>query len=174
MGKNRRWIQIVVFSAILLIGGYTIGMSFWNKETPVKIGYKAPNFNLLGLDGQQYKLSDLKGKSVVVNFWGTFCPPCVEEMPALQRQHDQWNPKNVEVLGINLNESKVTVSSFVKQNEITFPILLDNDETRKAYKVRSYPTTFFIDSNGIIRDIFVGGMKENDILLRINKLMESN
>lgn len=174
MGKHRKWIQIVVLSAILLAGGFAIGTSFGNEDIPVEIGGKAPGFTILGLDEQLHALSDLKGKAVVLNFWGTFCPPCVEEMPALQRQYEKWNESGVVVLGINLNESRATVNNFVKNNKITFPILLDNDTTRKAYKVRNYPTTFFIDANGVIKNIFVGGMQESFIQSQIQKLLESN
>ncbi|MEX1031356.1 MAG: redoxin domain-containing protein [Paenibacillaceae bacterium] len=172
MMKNRRWIQVIVMGAILLVGGYTIGTTLWGTDTPVKPGYKAPDFSLVGIDGQQYKLSDFKGKAVVLNFWGTFCPPCVEEMPALQRQHEQWKSSNVVILGINLNESLVTVKGFIRQHQITFPILLDNDQVRKTFKVTAYPTTFYIDSEGTIKDVFVGGMKESDILIRISNLIE--
>ena len=169
--KNRRLMQVIVLGAILLVGGYTIGTTLWGTDTPVKPGYKSPDFTLEGLDGQPYKLSDFKGKAVVLNFWGTFCPPCVEEMPALQSQYEQWKSSNVVILGVNLNENLVTVKGFIRQHQITFPILLDYDQVRKTFKVTAYPTTFYIDSTGTIKDVFVGGMKESDILIRISDLI---
>ncbi|MEF3309428.1 thiol-disulfide oxidoreductase ResA [Paenibacillus sp. GYB004] len=173
MKNNRKLFQILIFSVALLIGGFTIGNALINSEDPVKVGYKAPDFTLTGLDGKKYQLSDYQGKAVVLNFWGTFCPPCVREMPALQNQYDYWKAKDVEVLGINLNESRITVQSFVRQVEVTFPILLDNDTVRKMYQIKSYPSTIYIDPNGKISDIMVGEMTEEDIDSRIRNMLKS-
>ncbi len=105
---------------------------------------KPPSLSFFGLDQQVHQLADYEGKALVINFWGTFCPPCVNEMPALQKQYDQWKDDNVVVLGINLSESRVTVQSFIDRYAITFPIIIDNDnEIRNKYNVMSYPTTFF-------------------------------
>ncbi|CAM3551323.1 thiol-disulfide oxidoreductase ResA [Marinicrinis lubricantis] len=173
MKRNRRWIQIVVLSVVLVIGAYTIGSALFRSDSSVKIGSKAPEFKLFGLDQQVHQLADYEGKALVINFWGTFCPPCVNEMPALQKQYDQWKDDNVVVLGINLSESRVTVQSFIDRFAITFPIIIDNDnEIRNKYNVMSYPTTFFVDSSGVIKDKFIGEMKEQDILIRINRLLQ--
>ena len=173
MKKNRKWIQISVLTVALLIGAYAIVSTIYKPDTSVKIGSKAPEFSLATLDKQVRQLSDFEGKALVINFWGTFCPPCVNEMPALQKQYDQWKDDNVVVLGINLSESNLTVKNFLNQLNITFPIVIDNnDQIRKKYNVRYYPTTFFVDSSGVIQDIFVGEMKEEDIITRIKKLKE--
>lgn len=171
MRKSRKWVQILIFSVALLIGGITIGQAILNKDVQVKPGNTAPDFTLTGLDGQKYQLSDFSGKVVILNFWGTFCPPCVREMPALQQQYEYWKSRDVEVFGVNLNEGHVTVQSFIKQYNITFPILMDNDQVRKTYRVTSFPTTFYIDKNGKIRDKFVGEMKEEDIQQRVNQML---
>lgn len=163
----------MILAIALLAGVYTVGAGIFNKDDKsVKVGGYAPDFSLQGLDGKVYKLADYKGTSVVLNFWGTFCPPCVEEMPALERQYNKWKNDGAVVLGVNLNESPITVRSFVDRYNITFPILMDQDEVRKRYKVVSYPTTFYINSEGIIEDIFIGGMQESDIETRIGKLVE--
>jgi len=173
--KNRKWIQISVLTAALLIGAYAIFSTLYKPDNSVKIGSMAPDFSLATLDKQVRQLSDFEGKSLVINFWGTFCPPCVNEMPALQKQYDLWNDSNVVVLGINLSESTITVKNFINRYDISFPIVIDNnDQIRKKYNVRYYPTTFFIDRAGIIQDIFVGEMKEQDIIAGINKLVQKN
>lgn len=172
MKKYRKWIQISVLTVALLIGGYSIGTAVFKPDKSVKIGSMAPEFSLATLDKQVHQLSDFEGKSLVINFWGTFCPPCVNEMPALQKQYDQWKEDNVVVLGINLSESTITVKNFINQHNITFPIVIDNnDQIRKKYNVQYYPTTFFIDSSGVIQDKFIGEMKEQDIINGINKLV---
>lgn len=161
MGNNRRRIQIIIFVAVLLIGGYTIGSSLFSKESIPKEGSTAPAFTLSGLDGKKHELSDYKGKVVVVNFWGSWCEPCYKEMPAIQNQYTKWKDRGVEVLGLNLDESPVTVQSFVRQYGLTFPILIDNElRMRNKYHVSSYPTTFFINGSGKIEKIQIGGMDE--------------
>lgn len=172
MRNNRKWLQIIILSAALVVGGIVISGSIFGNDNSARVGDRAPDFSLYGLDGKVYKLSELKGKSVVINFWGTFCPPCVREMPALQAQYEKWKDKDVILLGINLNESRVAVQSFIERVDVTYPILMDDDTVRKKYKVISYPTTFYVNADGIIQDIMIGEMQENDILLRIGKLVE--
>lgn len=161
MGNNRKWIQISIFAVIVVVGALTIASNlFANNEKP-SVGGKAPNFTLKSMDGETYELSDLKGKAVMVNFWGTFCEPCRYEMPAIQRQFDKWDKEKVVFLGVNLGESKVTVANFIEQYKVSFPILLDNnEETRKRYGVTQYPTTFFIGPDGKISDIHKGVMDD--------------
>jgi peroxiredoxin len=161
MGKNRRWMQLVIFAVVIVIGALTLISNLYATDKKLIEGSKAPDFTLAGLDGKQYKLSDYKGKTVMVNFWGTFCPPCKEEMPAIQHQFDKRDNQNVEFLALNLGESKITVQNFIDQLKITFPVLLDDNEaTRKRYGVSYYPTTFFITPEGKIAKIMVGEMSE--------------
>ncbi|TDF99306.1 thiol-disulfide oxidoreductase ResA [Paenibacillus piri] len=161
MGKNKRWVQLVIFSAVMIIGALTLINNLYAKDKKPVEGSKAPDFALAGLDGKKHQLSDFKGKTVVVNFWGTFCPPCKNEMPAIQHQYDKRNVQQVEFLGLNLGESKITVQNFVEQYKISFPILLDdNEEIRKRYGVMQYPTTFFIGPDGKIAKIRIGEMDE--------------
>lgn len=86
MGKARKPIQIVILFLILLLGGYAIGSSVFGGDGKPTEGGRAPDFELLGLDGVTHTLEEYKGKSVVLNFWGSWCAPCVKEMPALQAQ----------------------------------------------------------------------------------------
>lgn len=143
MGKNKRWVQIAIFAVVIVIGALTLFNNLYATDKKPVEGSKAPDFTLTGLDGKQHNLFDYKGKAVMVNFWGTFCPPCKNEMPAIQHQYDKMNKDTTAILGLNLGESKITVQSFMDQYKINFPILLDdNEETRKRYGVMQYPTTF--------------------------------
>ncbi|MNI50195.1 Thiol-disulfide oxidoreductase ResA [compost metagenome] len=168
---RNRWIQITIMIAVLFLGAFTIWSASVNETKEVKKGTQAPDFKLAALDGTTYEMVNFRGKPLVLNFWGTFCPPCVREMPALEKQSLAWKDKSVQIIGVNLNESPITVRSFLQQYNITFPTLLDKDIVRKSYKVISYPTTFYIDSEGVIQDIFIGEMTENDIKTRIEKLV---
>jgi peroxiredoxin len=178
MNKNKKWIQIVILTAVIMVGGYTIGTGLFSGSKFPQVGDAAPDFTLYELNGSSYKLSDYKGKAaVVINFWGTFCPPCIEEMPLIQSQYDKWKDSGeLEVLGVNVGEPVVTVGSFVKKNKITFPILLDEGAVRKRYGANSYPTTFFVNKEGIIEHKFegqlkAGGPKDQDIEYWLNKML---
>lgn len=173
MGKHRRWIQVVILSAAVILGTITIGSNlFSNNELKVpQVGDKPPGFSLYGLDGRQHSLSEFKGKVMMINFWGTFCPPCAEEMPAIQEQYALWKEKGVAVLGVNLDEETITVQSFIKQNKVTFPILFDEKlRITRKYGVNSYPTTFFINRQGRIEEIAVGGMTESFIEQKLSSM----
>ncbi|GGG57340.1 MULTISPECIES: thiol-disulfide oxidoreductase ResA [Paenibacillus] len=175
MGKYRRPVQIVILLAVLIVGGYAIGTSlFAAKEDGIpKVGGTPPDFTLVDLQGNTHQLSDYKGKAVVINFWGTFCPPCVKEMPEFERQFAKWKDEGLEILAINLSEDTLTVNNFVRRFELNYPILRDvNKKTERSYGLRSYPTTFFVKPDGKIMEIKVGGMTEQDIDERVIELLK--
>ncbi|MEX2416168.1 MAG: redoxin domain-containing protein [Paenibacillaceae bacterium] len=160
MRRYRRWVQAFVLIAIFAVGGFTLADNLFSEDTIPQEGSKAPEFTLPGIDGQEYQLSDYKGKVVVLNFWGTYCPPCVEEMPLIQNYYEKYADKNVEILAINENDPLVSVKAFIRQYKLTLPILLDKDVVRREYGVMNYPTTVFINENGKIEMIFEGAMDE--------------
>ncbi|OGO30466.1 MAG: hypothetical protein A2Z16_02620 [Chloroflexi bacterium RBG_16_54_18] len=121
-----------------------------------EIGSPAPDFVLDDLSGNPVKLSDLKGRLVVLNFWATWCIPCRTEMPEFQNIYRQKEPDLV-VLGINLEQSPGEIQDFITQLDITYPILLDEEgQVSRLYKVVQLPNTFFIDHDGIIRMRHIG------------------
>ncbi|WP_425456436.1 redoxin domain-containing protein [Cohnella pontilimi] len=173
--RRNKTLQFVILAAVLVIGGYAVFQSLFQTTAVMKAGNKPPEFRLLGLDGTAHDLSEYKGKPLILNFWGTWCPPCRAEMPALQSVYDRWKDKGVQLVGINLSEEKLTVQNFAREVGASFPILLDrNRQTEKKYGLKQYPTTFFIGADGKIQDIMIGGpLSENDIESRIAKLMNA-
>ena len=130
----------------------------------IEIGKSAPDFTLTKLDGTNVKLSDLKGKKVILNFWATWCGPCQQEMPDMEAFYKE-HKENVEILAVNYTPSEKVgeekVSNFAKEKGITFPILLDkNIDVTTAYKVITIPTSYFIDTKGVIQDKFIGPMTQ--------------
>ena len=119
----------------------------------------APNLTLPTPNGGTLALSDLRGKVVFVNFWGTYCPPCVEEMPALQATYDALANQGLVVLGVNVEEKPDKVAAWTQQHGITFPIALSDDGTiNPVLGLRRMPTTWFVDANGILRGKMIGQM----------------
>jgi len=170
--RYRKPIQYVILALVILIGGYAVGRSFFTTSPVLKPGQAAPEFVLADLEGNVHDLESYKGKPLVLNFWGTFCPPCRNEMPALQHEYDKWKDKGLELVGINLSEDRISVQRFAEGVGAYFPILLDrNKKTEKKYGLKEYPTTFFITPDGEIQDIVIGGpMSEEDIDSRIRRL----
>lgn len=161
MKSGKKWVQTAVLAVVVLAGGLAIGNALFNREQVPRTGDKAPPFQVTDLEGAGRTLGDWTGKPLVLNFWGTFCPPCTEEMPALQRQAAKWAEQGVGIVGMNLGENAVTVASFIRQYGIQFPIYMDvDDSVRKTYGVNQYPTTFFIRPDGKIHKIIVGKMDE--------------
>jgi peroxiredoxin len=174
MGASRKPLQIIILIGVLLLGGYAVGKTLFASGGIPKIGGTPPSFSLAGMDGNVHNLSDYDGKALVINFWGSFCPPCVQEIPEFERQYEKWQGKKFDILAINLSEDDLTVSNFVNRFKINYPVLRDTDRlVEKKYGLRSYPTTFFVKPDGTIMDIFVGGMTEKDIDERIERLLKS-
>lgn len=128
------------------------------KMSGLKIGSKAPDFELKTLTGDTVKLSDLKGKKVMLNFWATWCPPCKAEMPAME-QFSKESGEDVVILAVNI-DPHLDVKKFVDENGITFPIPLDEeDKVNEIYQILSIPTTYFIDTKGNIGNKYIGAME---------------
>lgn len=126
-----------------------------DADTVLQIGQAAPDFELETLEGEKVKLSELKGKPVVINYWATWCPPCRKEMPEFQQVYDKYKGDGLHFYAINVGESKVAVSDFRDRVGVNFPILIDTkEEAQTAYKILPLPATFFIDREGVIRGVY--------------------
>jgi peroxiredoxin len=122
-----------------------------------RVGKPAPDFTLPDLDGQTFSLGGFQGEPVMVNFWATWCGPCVHEMPFIQEVYEMWSEKGLVLLAVNIGESQPQVRSFMQENRLSFPVLLDGTgEVAERYGVRGIPTTVLVDSEGVIRNIKVG------------------
>ncbi len=124
------------------------------------VGHPAPDFTLAALSGETFTLSALRGTPVVLNFWATWCPPCRAELPELQAASERLAGQ-VAILGVNQAEAPADVAAFVGGLGLSFPMPLDvNADASRLYAVRSLPTTFFIDRQGVIRRVQVGPVTE--------------
>jgi peroxiredoxin len=129
----------------------------------------APDFELTSLNGSAVRLSDYQGHPVLVNYWATWCPPCRDELPLIQKRYERFSPDLV-VLAINAGEDPETVKNYIEENGFTFPVLLDPDWKAEAlFGIMAYPTSVFIDGKGNILVRYVGGMSAHtlDDYLRI-------
>jgi len=122
-----------------------------------RIGEPVLEFTATTLSGERIRLSDYRGQAVLINFWATWCPPCIAEMPDLDALYQANRDRGLVVLAVNLQEDPALVQQFVKQHGITLPIVLDADaQITLAYRVRSLPMTWFVDRGGIVRQVALG------------------
>ena len=126
------------------------------------IGAEAPDFAVTTLDGKSIRLRQLKGKRVVLDFWATWCGPCVMEMPHFERLYNESSRDDLIIIGIS-SEDKATVRSFVAQKGVHYPIALSQELPAPYKDVTAIPTTFFIDRNGIVQSFLVGSHNFNEL-----------
>ncbi|MGG0662714.1 TlpA disulfide reductase family protein [Viridibacillus arvi] len=137
-------------------------------KSGLAIGELAPDFELETLDGKKVKLSDFRGKKVILNFWATWCPPCKAEIPHMQKYYEKFAKEdNFEIVAMNLTsqQEKVKyVKKFVKTYEMTFPVLLDTEgEQMRTYEIYTIPTTYFLDTKGIIQKKVIGPVDQDSM-----------
>lgn len=122
-----------------------------------KVGQVAPDFTLVDRQGKTWTLSELKGQVVFINFWATWCPPCVEEMPSMQRLYSLLPNDKFKMLAILNNDDPKRADLFAKKRNITIPILDDQaNKIAPKYGLTGVPETYIVDKNGIIREKFIG------------------
>lgn len=178
MTKNR--LSMAIIALLLAIAAVNFfGLSYAEKEpaqsvsTEVDIasgstapteGKAAPDFELTSSDGQTVRLSDYRGKKVILNFWATWCPPCKAEMPHMQKFHEANKDKGIEILAVNLtsiDKGEESVQSFIEEFGLTFPIPMDrNGKIGSQYQAVTIPTSYIIDTEGIVQKKVVGPMDE--------------
>jgi peroxiredoxin len=134
------------------------------------IGAQAPDFELSDVDGNRVRLSDFKGKPVLLNFWATWCLPCKIEMPVLDDRYGK-NRGRLEVLAINFDEPKEIVQEFASDLGLSLNVLLDpGGVVQGLYGVRGYPTSFLVDRTGIVRIHHIGLLTEGQLDKYLNEV----
>lgn len=143
-------------------------VDFLSTKEGLAKGEVAPNFELKTLEGENVKLSDYRGKKVILNFWATWCPPCRAEMPHMQKYYEQHAKEdNVEILAVNLttvDHGMEKITSFVSEYGLSFPVLLDSEgEMGSIYQAVTIPTSYLLDTQGRVQSKFAGPMDQATI-----------
>lgn len=156
--------RLVLIAVIVLVGGSVYLVSTSSSRPPyetaklVAIGDLAPDFQLEDTKGNKVSLSDLRGKIVLVNFWATWCPPCIEEMPSMERLNEVLAGDDFVMLAINTEENgRSVVPAFLEKTPYTFPILYDDKGVvQKSYGVFKFPESFIIRKDGTVAEKIIG------------------
>ena len=132
------------------------------------------DFNLPDLDGKIHGMKDFKGQILVLNFWATWCPPCLEEVPKLNDLYDRYKNRGVQVIGIALDKDSLEVMEpFVKRSKISYPVLVGNQEVIFSLKnFKGVPATLLFDQEGKIRKRFDGSFDLEQLEESLQLLLE--
>ena len=147
----------LIAAALVMV---TAGLALAAGELKPYAGGDTPTLELAALDGHLHRLGDYRGQVVLVNFWASWCPPCREEMPSMQRLTDRLRGRPFAVLAVNIGEDAATVRSFLKESAVDFPILLDIEGRAPGeWKVFAFPSSFLIGRDGRIRYTLYGALE---------------
>ena len=120
------------------------------------IGHQAPDFVLTDYQDTEVKLTDFAGQVLLVDFWGTWCPPCLEAMPKYVALHQKYADQGFNIIGIAANDRAEAVEKYAAENDIEFPLPLADDQVLQAYQIMAFPTTFLVDREGVIQLAQIG------------------
>ena len=138
---------------------------------PIKEGVAAPDFTGELMDGTSITLSELQGKPVIINFWATWCGPCVKEMPAFERLKDDFGDK-IGIIAVNCGDDAETVKDFVEENGYTFPVVLDEEYSiSMLYPTNSIPYTVVLDAEGKVTHISTGALDADTMYERYKEAL---
>ncbi len=170
-------LMVVVVAGLLLMGKFRGKFTAGARTGPVAAdkGSAAPDFVLSDLQGHTVKLSDLRGKAVVLNFWATWCPPCKAEIPWFIELQKRYGAQGLQVVGVSMDDGdQKDVEKFAAENSINYPVLFGKDSVADQYGGISYlPTTFYIDRNGVVLNRVFGQAGRDEIEQDVKRAIDS-
>jgi cytochrome c biogenesis protein CcmG/thiol:disulfide interchange protein DsbE len=155
MGRSLRTAGVV---AAVVAAAFAYVHLAEHKGYALQAGSEAPGFRLPSLAGGEVDLASHRGKVVLVNCWATWCPPCVAEMPSLERLHRALSPEGLAVITVSTDEDEAELRRFVSERALTLPVLKDpgGRVAEDAYRTTGYPETFVLDRGGRVLQHVVG------------------
>jgi peroxiredoxin len=170
-----RWGPSLIVASVTAAALYAL---FAGGSTPPPLGRgaAAPAFELPGLDGGSLALSQMDGKVVLVNFWATWCKPCEDEMPSMEKLYRELHGTDFELVAISVDGDRATVAEFRDKLGLTFPILLDPEQdAAAAYQTFRFPESFLIGRDGIVVERYVGPKEwaAPAYVARVRRLLEA-
>lgn len=160
MGKTNR--ARAVF-ATLIIFGALLESACRKQPNPIAVGESAPDFTLRALGRGSVSLRDYRDQVVVVNFWATWCPPCVTEAPSLEKFAVEMRTRGVAVIGVSVDQDETALSSFVSSYHLSFPIARDPDRAvASRYGTFKFPESYILDRHGRVAEKIIGAIDWQD------------
>jgi peroxiredoxin len=171
-------LMVVIIAGLLLMGKFRGKFPAGGGRPAAAVikGHDAPDFVLTDLQGHSVKLSDLRGKAVVLNFWATWCPPCKEEIPWFVELQKRYGTEGLQVVGVSMDDDgdQKAVAKFAAENSINYPVLLGKEKVAEQYGGIDYlPTTFYIDRNGVVMERVFGQPGRSEIEQNVKRAIAS-
>lgn len=167
--------SMALIGGLVLIIGVVLALSFSAPNVsvgPAQVGKPISDFTLTDINGATHKISDYRGRPVLINAWATWCPPCRGEMPDLHALYLKYKDKGFELLAINSGESQSAAASFIHEMGFTFPTLLDtNKAVLDGLGINGLPTSILVGRDGTVKYIHVGGLTPDMIAAQIEPLL---
>ena len=159
---RKKNLLIVLPSALVLSGAVFLAVRPRSPHA-VKVGESAPRFDLPTLPEGAARLGDFRGQVVVLNFWATWCPPCVEETPSLEKFAEQMRPEGVAVIGVSVDQDQTALERFVLAHRLSFPVARDPAQVLSGrYGTFIFPETYILDRSGRVAEKIIGPIDWQD------------
>jgi cytochrome c biogenesis protein CcmG, thiol:disulfide interchange protein DsbE len=161
----RRWLVVAAVLPLVVLAGWGF-LLLGRSAAPVgaRVGQPAPDFALADLDGKPLRLSDLRGRPVIINFWASWCGPCVEEFPLLQAAASRHRADGLAMVGIVYRDNSEAARAFIARLGATWPAAMDpGEQVAQSFGIYGPPETFFIDRDGVVRGRQIGQLTAADL-----------
>ena len=180
--RRGTWIVFGVVGVVVIALLGLLAVAVRERGAPPLASGSAPDFTLTSFDGQVYKLADLKGKPVVINFWASWCVPCRDEAPGLQRTWEAYRDQGVLILGVDYVDTEVDAKKFIAEFGQTYPNGADlGTRISQAYRISGVPETYFIrrdgkllqgiDAQGHAKGNWIGPVPEDVLQARVQEML---
>ncbi len=165
-------VAVVLLLFLVPMGGLNTGGTSTTVGGHPLLGQPAPEIDLTTLDGDEVRLSELRGRPVLVNFWATWCLPCRDEFPLMAEAYEAHADDGLEILGIVHDDTASGAREFAAEMSATWPLLIDPDDVAwQDYTGVAMPTSFFIDRDGIVRAFSLGGFTQSGLTAQLGKIL---
>jgi len=157
--KRRKIVSLMFILVAFATGALLLSCTRNAEHKIIGVGDRAPEVRLQSVDGKTVKLADFRNKVVLVHFWATWCPPCVEEIPTIERFHQQVLGTDIEILAVSVDDSADALKAFLEKNKVHFPVLRDpGSATAGSYGTFKFPETYVVGRDGIVKYKVIGPM----------------
>src|SRR5690625_4038194 len=161
--RNRLIFRTIILVVLVAAVVFALITNAKKDNTIYRVGDKAPDFQLQQINKnnnlETIRLSDLKGKGVMLNFWATYCKPCEKEMPYMEELYPEYKEQGIEIVAVSLDATEAVIHQFIEKYNLTFPIPHDTkNQVNDLYKIGPIPTTYFINPEGEIVEKVEGAL----------------
>jgi cytochrome c biogenesis protein CcmG/thiol:disulfide interchange protein DsbE len=164
--------------AFVIVPLVFVGFITWatlGKTSRVEVGDSAPDFTAMSFEGERIQLSQLRGRPVFINFWASWCIPCIEEAPDLRATYDRFKGTDLVMLGVNSQDFKTDAERYLNRHRLEYPSVRDpSGKISSSYGVRAFPESFFISRSGTVEHVVYGPMTAAEMKARIDNLLSAS